>query len=253
MLAEGGDAAVLLGPMEQVLSTLDAVQPNRLAGKRKHFRNDSDKANALNLRLELLLAYRLATAQIPFEFGGKAQADIRCETQPGQLVWLEVTSRAKDDQRALNDELEEALDGLDVHVTLWTQERRLKICQDDRGAVCERIKALVHGPAPSVFTMPLPEIDGEVTVTRAAPVGPSRVTWDAGGALTEHLGSVEQELRNVIELKKEQAGRDGFAPTTLLAIDGARLGLSSVPPASTWDGPGKLGLDWDDIPFVGLL
>lgn len=255
MLASGDGASdFLLAPMEDIISTLERVRPLRLERKRKDFRRDRDPRNTLDLRLELLLAYRLAVAGIPFSFGDTAQADVRCEVPGWSVVWLEVTSRARDDHVALHDELEAALDGLDVLVQLRIPTRRLKVPASDRQAICDRIRAAAEDRSSNFHTVSLPEVAGSATCSFVSPIGPSRIVINNSSELTEHYANVEQELRNVLAEKKKQAEKDGFDPTTILAVDASRLGLAWVRPDWVWRPIlEQLVLDWEDIPFAGLL
>jgi hypothetical protein len=85
-------------------------------------------------------------------------------------------------------------------------------------------------------------------------LGATGVILDVGSDLTDHFGAVHRELRNVLAVKKDQAERGSFDPTTLLVLDASRLGLSWLRPESVW-GPmlARLELDWAEIPFVGFM
>jgi hypothetical protein len=144
-----GGTDVLLDAMEEIATTLDAANPLRLDGKRKVLRRDADSANLLNMRLELLLAYRLVTASVYFEFGGQGQPDLICDVPGGKRVWVEVTSRS----RSMRD-------------------------------------------------------------------------FRDSSALGKHFDAVHRELVNVLNIKNEQAERDGFDPMTPGLAFGPRPGRS---------------------------
>jgi hypothetical protein len=250
-----GGSDFLLDPMETILRALDERPPGRLASKRKAFRNDLDLTNQLNLRVELLIAYLLTQAGMPFEFGSEGQADIRCEPPDRLPVWLEVTTRTRDDTALLHDEMEDALAGLPVHVELVLEKRELVIPQPDRQTVCDRVKQAAQAISDGDHvTVALPEVAGVARCHGIVLFGPSRVVLDIGSELTNHAAKVEQELRNVLKLKTDQAARGGFDPMTLLVLDASRLGLSWLRPERIWAQMlPTMDLPWDTMPFIGLL
>jgi hypothetical protein len=254
LAAPPGTNDLLLRPMECILSALERAHPLRLERKRKDFRRDLDEGNQLNLRLELLVASRLTTCAIPFEFGDAAQPDLRCWPAEDHTVSLELTTRKRDGHRDLCDKLEEALADLAVLVTVHIPTRQLHISASDCQAVCARVRAAVEASAESQCQVPLPEISGTALCTFADPTSHSRVTLENASELTEHFNSVEQELRNVVEWKRDQAERGGFDPMTILVVDASRLGQSWLRPPKMWAGAlARLSLDWDRIPFAGVL
>ena len=87
-------APPILGSLEEILSTLDAASPIRLPSKKNRFRNDTQIANVLNLRLELLVGYLLAKGEVPFEFESAGTPDFLCRVD-GHGLWIEATARVR--------------------------------------------------------------------------------------------------------------------------------------------------------------
>jgi hypothetical protein len=250
----GGADDAVLHSTETILRTLDSADPKRLATKRQAFRADRDQRNQLNLRVELLTAYRLVRASLGVEFGGAGQPDIFCRTSGGQSAWLEVTARDRDDLRALHEELEAAVAGLAVGVVLQVTERRVVIPRAQRNAMCQRVSDAARrlGPGDSA-TVALDEIGGTAGCTAVEPIG-SQVMLDLRGESEDHVSQLERELFNVLEGKGEQARRGSWSDMTLLVVDASRLGLAWLGADAVWPGIlESLSIDWSVLPFVGLM
>lgn len=255
MLADAtGGRDFLLAPMERIAEVLESNPPNRLATKLKHLRNDLDLSNQLNLRVELLVAHLLVQAGMTVEFGGTGEPDIRCSGTTHPAVWLEITTRDRDDTARLRSELEVALAGAAVNVDLRLQRRMLIIPERDRVAISERILAQVRGIGCGFRTVSLPEIQGVAECQGICPPEPGGVVLSLGADLTGQAASIERELQNVIRIKTGQARRGGFDPLTLLVVDASRLGLAWVRPEWVWEQVlSSVELSWDSIPYVGLV
>ena len=224
LAGRSGGADVLLPPMEAVIARLEATGPLRLARKRRDFRRGADHRNQLNLRLELLVAYKLAQGSIPFEFGGEAQPDIGVTTGPCP-IWLEITSKDRDDIAALHDEMEIALADLPVIAHLRIPQRHLKIHIDARQAMCERVRLAATTMTGPHQIVPLTEVHGSASITAVEGLGISRVVLDVNSELTLHYYNIERELFNVLGTKTSQALKGDFHANTLLVVDVSRLRL----------------------------
>jgi hypothetical protein len=255
MVNEAGEAPdLLLDPLEAILATLDAANPPRLASKQRTFRTDLDETNQLNLRVELLIASKLADHGLPFEFGGPGSPDICCATE-SRRVWLEVTTRSRDDLATLHDEMEAALADVPVTVELRLPERPLRIGAADRKAMCERVRSFAATlPDNEHFPVALPEVDGQAICAALQPIGPSRVYLNLGPELGNHMSDIERELFKVLATKCDQARRNSWESTVILVVDASRLGLSWLRPESVWLRilP-TLTIDWTNLPFACLL
>jgi hypothetical protein len=183
-----------------------------------------------------------------FEFGGDAAPDIACFTDPP--FHIEVTSRARDDVRALHDQLQRTLIPRGVHVTL-TMPRRLAIPALVRKRVCDGIVAEID-VSDGRSRVTLEDLDGIARIEESAD-GTTQVTLDIGASLTDHMAEVDRALLEVVARKTQQAERGGWSRNTLLLIDASRLGMAWLRPEAVWNGLLSLSpLDWSSTPFAGI-
>jgi hypothetical protein len=246
---------MFLEPLEQIVAIIDSADPGRLASKRVAFRNDTNEANVLALRVELVVAATLIWGELQTDFGGPGEPDLLAGMSSGRPLWFEVTTRARDDLDALHDEAEAALGEMPVMVTINVSERLLKISASDRSTIVERIVAAAsHVNAGEHETIVLPELPGMALCTGEVPIGPSRVSIDSGVLLTSHTAEIELELRNVLKLKTAQASKNAWPYRPVLMVDMSRVGLSWLRPEGVWATVLKdLIVDWSGLPFVALM
>lgn len=248
----------ILGPMERICSILDEAQPapTRLNRKKRDFKFDIDETNGLNLRVELLIASNLTLHGITYEFGGEGEPDLNVSID-GFNISIEVTTRSKDDFASLEEEIQEAIGKLPVKVILETEERILGISEIVRGGIVAKIleisKAINERELGSSLKFPLPEIDGDVRVSKIGTEDDNLVTMKNGALLTNLMDSIEEQIVFVSNIKRKQSIRGNWDPNTILIVDLSRLSWSWLRDSSTWLGVlPTLGFDWDSLPFLGV-
>jgi len=243
------DVAALAQPLESILAELERAAPVRLPSRRRAFRQDV--AGFLNLRAELNVGWQLARSGASFAFGADGQPDYECSLAGG-TAWIEVTTKSRDDLSRLHDELEAALRGHSILVTLQVP-RHLAISESDRRAMCARVVTAVDTMNGAHGSVGLPEIDGSASLTTPSPFGGPDVMLQVSSDLTEHGEAVERVVLWAIEEKVEQSRRGGWDPDTVLVLDASRLGLSWLRPDSVWAGRLEaMGLPWESLPFVAV-
>ena len=239
----------LAQPLESILAELERVAPARLPGKRRVFRQDV--AGFLNLRAELNVGWQLAHSGATFAFGGDGQPDYECSLTPG-TVWVEVTTKSRDDLSLLHDELEADLGGQDVVVTLHVP-RKLAISEPDRGTIRARVMTAVKTVKDGHGAVGLPEIGGSASVSSASLFGRPQVLLEISSNLTENGEAAERVILRAIEEKVEQSTRGAWDSDTMLVLDASRLGLSWLRPDSVWAGRlESMELPWSELPFIAV-
>ena len=115
-----GEFDRLAAPLEEIITTLEAANPERLPGRRKSFRTNIQQF--LDVRVELNAAYHVAGAGIPFSFGKEggnspSEPNFCCELD-GTSVHIEVTAKSPFGIGTLHDALETELSDCNVYITL---------------------------------------------------------------------------------------------------------------------------------------
>jgi hypothetical protein len=241
--------AALALPLERILAELVRAAPQRLASKRKEFRQDT--AGVLNLRAELNVGHTLVRSGVEFAFGAEGQPDFECTTSAGP-AWVEVTTRARDDLSKLHDEIESSLRGNSVVVTLRLP-RLVAIPEETRKTVCAQIREAFDAMTGPDSSVELPGIEGQAWLTTPSLFGGAHVVLDIGSDLTSHGEAVEKAAIDTIAVKIEQSTRGGWPDDTTLVMDLSRLGMSWLRPDSVWGGRLEaMPLIWDRIPFGAI-
>jgi hypothetical protein len=209
---------------EEMLSYLEELNPERLDRKRRDF--SADERGVLELRTELLAAYRLGKGGVSFEFGAEGQPDYVCTTHGGEPAFVEVTSRILDGLADLEHDLDLAIADLNVAVIL-TSLRLLKITPDARRSVCERVVAAARTlkAAHDSATISLPEISGSAGIQKGAAFAPehSHVGLNTSAELTQHMADVTDQVLYKLLEKAQQAEKGRWHGRTLDMIDASRL------------------------------
>jgi hypothetical protein len=241
--------AALAIPLEEILAELVRAGPDHLASKRKDFRQDT--VQVLNMRAELNVGHTLARSGVAFAFGGPGQPDYECTTDVGS-VWVEVTTRARDDLSKLHDEIESSLRGHSVVVTLRLP-RLVAIPEEIRKTVCVQVRGAFEAMTGPDSSVGLPGIEGAAWLTTPSLFGGAHVLLDIGSDLASHGAAVEQAALDTIALKVRQSARGGWPDDTVLVMDLSRLGMSWIRPDSVWGGRLEaMPLVWDQIPFGAI-
>jgi len=232
--------AWFLEALNEILQSLEDVQPLRLSQKRDAFRALRSFSALLQLRAELLAASLLARARVQFEFA----ADHPDLVLAGAAGGIEVGTRALDSPRALHEELELRMaDQADLLVVLTFDDRPLKLG-------VERVKQIVEDVAGRTYreptTLRFEDAGLTVGVTSGTGFESTQVVMNFGVELTDHLAEVEREVDNKIAEKRRQAQR---IPTMLL-LDFSRVGVAWLRPGSVW--LPVLRSKLNDEPFCGL-
>jgi hypothetical protein len=239
---------------EEMLSYLEDLGPKRLDRKRRDFA--ADEGAVIELRTELLVGYRLGKGGIGFEFGDDGQPDYACTTPAGDPAFVEVTSLMLDGLAELQRDLDAAVADLDVSVIL-TSPRLLKITEEVRRAVCERVVAAaltLEGPDDSA-SIDLPEISGSAEIQKGAAFAPdhSHVGLNTSAELTQHMADVTDQVRYKLLGKARQAEKGAWDDRTLAMVDASRLGMGWISPSGMWAGRlEQMGIPWDELPFAGV-
>jgi hypothetical protein len=244
-LNQSGIPTWFLRALNEIIESLEQVQPLRLTQKRDAFRALRSFGALLELRAELLAASLLARAGVGFEFA----SDHPDLVLVGGSGGIEVGTRALDSPRALHDELELRLaDRPDLLVLLTFDGRPLKL-----GA--ERVDRIVEDVAGRTYSEPSTNLRFEdaalsVGITTGTGFESAQVVLNFGGQsgseLTDHLAEVEREIDNKIAEKRRQAQK---MPTALL-LDFSRVGVAWLRPGSVWIPVLRSKLNGE--PFVGL-
>jgi hypothetical protein len=231
--------------MDEILASLDAVAPLRIAQKCDAFRKVKTFDAFQEQRAELLAASLLARAEIDFEFG-RDHPDLEVD---GGAWGIEVGTRKLDHPWLIHDLLEERLsDRSDLHVVLTFDGRPLGLGAKQ---VTDIVDAIAAESYPNGRSNRQFENAGlTVAVMTGTGVPESQVVLDfgarSGSELTDHLAEVEREIDNKIREKERQAGR---MPTMLL-LDFSRTGWAWLRPGPVWIP--VLRSKIAGTPFVGL-
>jgi hypothetical protein len=234
--------------INEILQSLEDVQPLRLSQKQDAFRTLRSFSSLLALRAELLAASILARAGVQFEFA----ADHPDLVLAGAVGGIEVGTRALDSPRALYEELELRIaDQSDLLVVLTFDDRPLKL-----GA--ERVTRIVEDIAGRIYSEPTTNLRFEdagltVGITTGTGFEGTQVVINfgarIGSELTHHLAEVEREIDNKIVERRPQAQR---MPTMLL-LDFSRVGVAWLRPGSVWLPVLRSKLNGESFVGLGLM
>ncbi len=251
-------ADMTLGPLELLIRVVRDANPKNLGLFISSRFRDSDPANILSARLELLSAANLAVIHVPFAFGGKGEADLALNLGTSKERWLEIHRGAfnvfDDLQRQIEKELDEKNATLAIGFEVWPLEVK------DRNTLHSRISKAIDEAATTGIEqrIPTPELgDGAGAVVRSGNgIGFARITIQHGGfAPSEiYLSSLARRLAYKVNVDKAgQARKGSWSRHTVLLIDISTAHLAQLL------GQDALGLwlnevpfEWDDLPFAGV-
>jgi hypothetical protein len=243
----------LVPPLETIITTLEAVAPTRLPGRRKSFRTNIQQF--LDVRVELNAAYHVTQAGIPFAFGKEggnapSEPDFFCGLD-GSPVHIEVTAKSPEGIGNLHNDLEAELSDCNVYITLNVPSI-LRISGDARGTAVRQIRQTCEQMTGTTETVALPGVGGSAFLEKPSPFGGTSVVWmhDFG----QDIGPSEEIFREAVRAKKAQSLEGNWPKETLLVIDAARLGHAVwLRPDDVWAGRlPQLDLEWDTLPFLGV-
>ena len=248
-----GEFDRLAAPLEEIITTLEAANPERLPGRRKSFRTNIQQF--LDVRVELNAAYHVARAGIPFSFGKEggnspSEPDFCCELD-GTSVHIEVTAKSPFGIGTLHDALETELSDCNVYITLRVSSI-LRISEEDRKAAVRQIRDACERMSGTTATAALAVAGGSAFLEKPSPFGGTSVVWmfDFG----QDIGPSEEIFCEAVRVKKEQSLEGNWPKETLLVIDAARLGHAVwLRPDGVWaQRLPDLDLGWESLPFLGV-
>jgi hypothetical protein len=232
--------------LDEIIRSLELVQPLRLGQKRKAFQQIKALDQLSEQRAELLAASLLARAGVGFEFAND-HPDLVLH---GGTSGIEVGSRTVDSTPwDIHEKLELRLsDQQGLLIVLTFDDRPLKLGVEQVAQIVDRIveKAIdnpttglrFEGAKLSVGFSPDSGFEGcQVMLNFGNQIG---------ALLTDHLAEVDREVDNVIVKKRRQAQK---IPTVLL-VDVSRLGEGWIRNGSVW--VSVLRAKLKNEPFVGL-
>jgi hypothetical protein len=240
-------------PLEEIISTLETANPERLPGRRKSFRTNVQQF--LDIRVELNAAYQVARAGIPFSFGKEggnspSEPDLCCDLN-GTPVYIEVTAKSPLGIGSLHDALEAELSDCKVYITLNVSSI-LRISDEARRAIVTQIREACERMSGTTETVALPVAGGSAFLEKPSPFGGTSVVWmnDFG----QDIGPSEDIFCEAVRVKREQSLEGNWPKETLLVIDAARLGHAVwLRPDGAWAGRlPQLELGWETLPFLGV-
>lgn len=240
-------------PLEEIITTLEAANPERLPGRRKSFRTNVQQF--LDVRVELNAAYHVAQAGILFSFGKEggnspSEPDFCCDLD-GTPVHIEVTAKSPLGIGSLHDALETELSDCNVYITLNVSSI-LRISDEARRTTVQQIRDACERMSGTTETVALPVAGGSAFLERPSPFGGTSVVWmhDFG----QDIGASEEIFCEAVRVKREQSLEGNWPKETLLVIDAARLGHAVwLRPEGVWAGRlPEFDLGWESLPFLGV-
>jgi hypothetical protein len=240
-------------PLEEIISTLETANPERLPGRRKSFRTNVQQF--LDVRVELNAAYQVARSRIPFSFGKEggnspSEPDFCCDLK-GAPVYIEVTAKSPLGIGSLHDALETELSDCNVYITLNVSSI-LRISDEARRAIVTQIREACERMSGTTETVGLPVAGGSAFLEKPSPFGGTSVVWmnDFG----QDIGPSEEIFCEAVRVKMEQSLEGNWPKETLLVIDAARLGHAVwLRPDGVWAGRlPQLELGWETLPYLGV-
>lgn len=208
----------------------------------------------------MLLAAKLARANIAFEFGDTKTANPDLVLTTG--LGIEVTARGPDGVDTLYEAVQTAITttpSVAVHLDFEHYPVRIKpvhcdVFTDKVREAAKRVSHIGHG---EVVEHVVVDAANGATITIQAQVLPVeslgkgfRVTWETRAEdLTNSMEAVERQLGVV--LKRDQKVKQARVMPCLLVIDVSRLGSAWMRPPAVWGA--QLGkLVPPDCPFIGV-
>ncbi|MFE2038496.1 hypothetical protein ACFXBB_35810 [Streptomyces scopuliridis] len=248
----------ILQAFDDIIGTLEAVQPRYLAQPKKDFVRARTDDDLMIVRAELVAGAKLARAGVAFDFGTRGDSPepdlILRETNLG----VEVKARRLNGLKDLEHELTAAWGEADLPaiVHLVCRERPLEIKKDVREAIVEetltRVRNRAWGSAVTQLERPwsaTPQLELTVRVFEAPAAAGLSVVVEDGFELSGHLQDIEAQV--VAVLSDPQKIKQAEAKPTILLVDTARTGLSWMRQPQYWASR-LASLLPNTSPFVGI-
>jgi hypothetical protein len=259
LLAEPDAAAKeIVNSLGSIIADLERLNPNRLDGKRSHFRRLPDDDELMSFRSELVVAAQLARSGAIFEFGklDQPQPDLVLLDPP---FGIEIKARALNGLGELKKELTKALSVMEpkVRVIITCPERPLTIRKEIREEIVGKTAELVLSAGRGEFRYGLEqpwsstgymELKIEVGSLPGKELQ-SQVSIVTGALLSPHLDDIENEIWKVLgdDQKRNQAASMG----TILLVDITLTGFSWFRSPMEWSNRLSYTLP-ADCPFIGV-
>ena len=257
LAATDGAAREMINSLASIIGDLERVSPNRLDGKRSHFRRLPDD-EFMSFRSELVVAAQLARSGAGFEFGKLGQPRPDLVLADGSFG-IEVKARALNGLDDLEKELTEALSeiGQEVHVTLSCPERPLTIREEIRNEIVEQALDQVQSGHTGEFIYGLDQpwsSTGYMELKIEVDLAPgkdlqSQVSVVTGALLSPHLEDIENEIWKV--LGDDQKRNQAASIATILLVDITLTGFSWFRSPQVWSERLSSTLPVD-CPFIGV-
>ncbi len=255
---KAGPRAVLKA-YDDIIESLEAVQPLRLEGERAEFRRSGTDDALLIVRAELAAGAKLARGGVSFEFGQRGRAPQPDLILSGRNLAIEVKTRRVDGFEDLYEELEAALAEINAQVVVQIlfDERPLVVKPADRARIVERTIQRVQRRELGTAEMSVPQswaarqrllIAVQIIATDAPPTG-RRVVTATGGTLHGHFQDLEKQVLEV--LNDGQKIRQAETMPTILMVEASRSGLAWMRSQQTW-ATRLAGQLPDSTPFRGV-
>lgn len=254
------DGDEILDAFEALIHDIEAAGPKRWPGKRRDFRGLNSDPAFYQFRAEMVIAAKLARADIAFEFGDTkiANPDLVLTTGLG----IEVTARGPGGVHTLYEAVQTAITktpGVAIHLDFEHYPVRIKSedCDVFTDKVLEAAKRVSQIGQGEVVERVVVDAANGATITIQAQISPVeslgkgfRVTWETRAEnLTNSMKAVERQLGSVLE--RDQKVKQARVMPCLLVIDVSRLGSAWMRPPAVW--AAQLGkLVPPDCSFIGV-